>query len=215
MSSKSGGRPDRSWVADTVLRIQHGGRLEQDYERLFREYEPLIRGCLLRRGWTGPELDDLVQDVLLRVYRGIGSFHYGSSFDTWVLRIMVNAWINALRKRSGRAQEVSLDDRPQPGDDPGPVLSEPIDPGNDPFDQILITERRQRLQAALDGLPPRMRQCLLFRYHGYRHEEIARAQGCSVATVRKQVQNAYKRLRVLDPLIEVLGLLAVLIPLLR
>jgi DNA-directed RNA polymerase specialized sigma24 family protein len=57
---------------------------------------------------------------------------------------------------------------------------------------------------------------LLFRSYGYTIEEIARAQGVAVATVKKQIQKGLKRLPdLLDPEVELFGLSVVLILLLR
>ena len=55
-----------------------------------------------------------------------------------------------------------------------------------------------------------MRQCLLFRYQGYRYREIAAAQGVTVATVKKQITQGHKRLRpILGPFVELFGVFLV------
>ena len=61
-------------------------------------------------------------------------------------------------------------------------------------------------------LPARMRQCLLFRYQGYKYREIAEAQGVSVTTVKKQVSQGHKRLRpILGAYVELFGVFLALI----
>lgn len=224
MSSRSAapGEPiaphDRSWVADVVRRIQRGESLEEGYAHLFREYEPALRKFLLSKGWPEPEVDDLVQDVMLRVYGHIVSFRFESTFRTWILRIMVNVWKNAVREKGTRkpgANWRSLDDGVKRDEDSGPVLPEPIDPGSDPFDLALAAERRQYLRAALDELPSRIRQCLLLRSQGFRNREIAEILGISVDTVKKHIQKGLKRLRKRKPMIELFSLFVAPILLLR
>lgn len=208
---------DRASVADVVRRIQRGERLEEGYKRLFREYEPALRKFFLSKGWPEAEVDDLVQDVMLRVYRGIGSFRSESTFHTWILQIMVNVWKNALREKDTNKPEanwISLDDAVKHDEDSGPVLPEPIDSGSDPFERAFAAECRQRLREALDELPSRMRQCLLLRSQGYKDREIAEILGVSVHTVKKQIQRSLKRLQSLDPRVELFSLLVLLILLL-
>ncbi len=191
-------RGHRAWVAETVTRIQRGEAVERHFELLFREYEPAIRRKLRCRGWHGADLDDLVQDVMLRVYRGLGTFRLDASFDTWILLIMRNAASNAARDRNtakARATRASLDSLLEDDGERGPAMTEPAAEDDGPMDAALVSELKARLAAALEQLPDRMRQCLLFRYQGYKYREIAEAQGVTVTTVKKQVSQGHKRLR--------------------
>ena len=223
MSSESIARnTDRSWVTETVRRIHRGlltpaplrgDLVEAHFELLFREYEPRIRRKLRYMGWRGADLDDLVQDVMLRVYRGLGSFRLDASFDTWVLQVMSNAAKNAARDRSTAkacATRASLDSLLERDGDSGPAMTEPQATGDGPQEAALTAERKARLVAALDELPARIRQCLLFRYQGYKYREIAVAQGVTVATVKKQISQGHKRLRpILGSFVELFGVLLV------
>lgn len=207
-------RSNRAWVAAAVRKIQRGHAVEEPFELLFREYEPRIRHKLRHRGWHGADLDDLVQDVMLRVYRGLGTFRLDSSFDTWILHIMSNAAKNAARDRNtgkARATRTSLDGLLASDGESGPAMAEPESHEEGPLEGALATERKARLATALDQLPARMRQCLLFRYQGYKYREIADAHGVSIATVKKQVSQGHKRLRpILGPFVELFGVFGVL-----
>lgn len=204
-----------AWVAATVRRIQRGEAVEEHFELLFREYEPAVRRWLRRKGWNGADLDDLVQDVMIRVYRGLRTFRHDASFNTWILLIMSNAAKNAARDRStgkARANRASLDSLMAADGDVAPAMAEPGSPVDSPLDDALAAERKARLAAALEKLPARMRQCLLFRYQGYKYREIADAHGVSIATVKKQISQGHKRLRpILGPFVELFGLFLVLI----
>ncbi len=215
-------RKERAWVAETVRKIQQGSvasaplrgdAVEAHFELLFREYEPRIRSKLRYRGWRGAELDDVVQDVMIRVYRGLETFRFDSSFDTWILLIMSNAARNAARDRStgkARATRASLDSLLASDGESGPAIAEPAAAGDGPLEGALADERKARLAAALDQLPARIRQCLLFRYQGYKYREIADAQGVTVATVKKQVSQGHKRLRpILGSFVELFGVFLV------
>lgn len=207
-------RYNRAWVAATVRRIQRGDAVEEGFELLFREYEPAVRHRLRGKSWQGADLDDLVQEVMIRVYRGLRSFRLDASLDTWILQIMENAAKNAARDRStgkARATGASLDGLLAADDAAAATMAEPAGTADSPLDSALAAERKARLAAALDQLPARMRQCLLFRYQGYKYREIADAHGVSITTVKKQISQGHKRLRpILGPFVELFGLLLVL-----
>ncbi len=218
-------RSNRAWVAEVVRRIQRGDSVEKNFELLFREYEPRVRRQLRYRGRFGADLDDLVQEVMIRVYRGLGvprkpseapspkstRFRLDSSFDTWILRIMSNVAKNAVRDRNtakARATRASLDSLLDGDGGSGPAMPEPQAPADGPLDAALAAERKTRLATALDRLPARMRQCLLFRYQGYKYREIADAQGVTIATVKKQISHGHRRLRpILGQFVELFGVL--------
>ena len=90
-------------------------------------------------------------------------------------------------------------------------MTEPRGTEDGPLDATLATERKARLAAALDELPARMRQCLLFRYQGYKYREIAAVHGVSITTVKKQISQGHKRLRpILGRFVELFGVFGVL-----
>ncbi len=225
MSSESSKRVERrdfgtrGWVTEAVRRIQRGEGVEANFELLFREYEPKIRRRLRQRGWRGADLEDLVQDAMIRVYRGLETFRLDASFDTWMLLIVSNVANNAGRDRNtgkARATRASLEGLLAAEGDRAPALAEPAGSEPGPLDNALSQERKARLAAALEQLPTRVRQCLLFRYQGYKYREIAQAQGVSIATVKKQIGQGHRRLRpILGRFVELFALLLLMPSLLR
>lgn len=198
MAGGDGNHRDFGWTAVVVHRIQRGQTPEAHFELLFRAYEPQVRHLLRRHGWHGEDLNDLVQDVMLRVYRGIETFRLDASFDTWILRIMSNAHKNAVRNRKtlkARAARTSLESLVEHGGDQALAPNEPESLAANPYDATRIAELKARLARAIDRLPDRMRQCLLLSYRGFRYREIADAQGVSVTTVKKQLVEGRRRLR--------------------
>ena len=98
---------------------------------------------------------ELVQDAFLRVYKNLDGFQGGSSFFTWLYRIITNLSIDLIRK-PGR-QTTDLDEAriaapAGEGDDAAIPLSRRVD-GADPVDVVRRREIAARLQTALDALP--------------------------------------------------------------
>jgi len=137
---------------------------------------------------------ELVQEAFLRVYRSLGSFQGGSSFFTWLYRIVTNLAIDLMRK-PGR-KEAELSDRQVAEDDAAdfPLVSR-ID-GADPLDVIRRREIAARIQAALDALPPYHRGVILMReVEGMSYEEMAQAMGVSKGTIMSRLFHARQKLQ--------------------
>jgi RNA polymerase sigma-70 factor (ECF subfamily) len=139
---------------------------------------------------------ELVQEAFLRVYRGLSSFQGGSSFFTWLYRIITNLSIDLIRK-PGR-QLGDLDDSRLDTDDAleadFPFISR-VD-GGDPADVVRRREIAARLQQALDALPSYHRGVIVMReIDGLSYEEMAQAMGVSKGTIMSRLFHARQKLQ--------------------
>jgi RNA polymerase sigma-70 factor (ECF subfamily) len=139
---------------------------------------------------------ELVQDAFLRVYKGLNNFQGGSSFFTWLYRIITNLSIDLIRK-PGR-QLVDIDEARFESDESQeaefPLLSR-VD-GSDPVDVVRRREIAGRLQAALDALPPYHRGVIVMReIEGLSYEEMAQAMGVSKGTIMSRLFHARQKLQ--------------------
>ena len=139
---------------------------------------------------------ELVQDAFLRVYKGINSFQGGSSFFTWLYRIITNLSIDLIRK-PGR-QLADIDEARFETDESQeaefPLISR-VD-GADPVDVVRRREIAGRLQAALDALPPYHRGVIVMReIEGLSYEEMAQAMGVSKGTIMSRLFHARQKLQ--------------------
>jgi RNA polymerase sigma-70 factor, ECF subfamily len=136
---------------------------------------------------------EVVQEAFLRVYRSLESFHGGSSFFTWLYRIVSNLSIDLMRKPARREAELDEDQHLE-DESEIPLLSR-ID-GSDP---VATAERKQlavRIQSALDALPPYHRGVILMReVEGMSYEEMAQAMGVSKGTIMSRLFHARQKLQ--------------------
>ena len=96
-----------------------------------------------------------MQEAFLRVYRGLDAFHGGSSFFTWLYRIVTNLAIDLIRKPARRDAE--LDETRELRDEAQIPLLARID-GADPLDVVRRREIGARIQPGARraaSLPPR------------------------------------------------------------
>src|SRR5579859_7925638 len=90
------------------------------------------------------EAEDVMQETLLRAWKGIGRFRGRSGFSTWLHRIAVNEANRSFAKGTRRPATTPLADEQ-------PELSSPAD--NGPLRQVESTELRDTVRAALLTLP--------------------------------------------------------------
>jgi RNA polymerase sigma-70 factor (ECF subfamily) len=156
-------------------------------------FEELVRATYadtytLARRLTGNEEDasDVVQESYLRAYRGLKRFRGDAQFSTWMYRITANCASTHLGRRSKHRHEELLDS--------DPVVDER--PSSDPALQSEATALRVRLTAALEILPPKLRQVVVLRdIYDLPHEAIAAELGISETAAKVRLHRARKKLR--------------------
>ena len=136
---------------------------------------------------------EVVQEAFLRVYRNLDSFQGGSSFFTWLYRIVSNLSIDLMRKPSRRLAE--LDETRQLENEADVPLLSRIE-GADPADVVRRGELSRRIDAALAALPPYHRGVILMReVQGMSYEEISQAMGVSKGTIMSRLFHARRKLQ--------------------
>ena len=141
---------------------------------------------------TGNEADarDLTQDAFIRVYRAWRSFQPGTSFLSWIYRIVTNLYRDELRRRKGRFhEEIPEDNAPQEFGGQRPLATNPID-------DYVDRQIGEPLSRALADLSPDQRQVVILAdIEEYSYQEIAEIMGCSIGTVRSRLHRARALLR--------------------
>ena len=180
--------------------IKAGIDPEDNFEGLFKLHARRIRSYFLQRGFTAEEASDLVQEVFLRVSRGLETFRGAAQFKTWLFEIADHVAQNELRRRSTgkrKGKEISLDTGGQSEEGEGPARFEPPPLPPKALDEVLKREQTERLSRAIQDFPPKMRTCFLLRYgQGRKYEEIAVLMNVSVDTVKAHLHQAKQKLKI-------------------
>lgn len=156
------------------------------WEEVARRYGGFLYTVAYRLTGNADDAQDLVQEVLLRVRRGLASYRPGT-MEGWLSRITTNAFLDEVRRRRRRPVE-PLEDR---FDDPG-------DPAPGADDVFHATRRGEDVQAAIRALPAEHRAVLvLCDVVGLGYAEIAEALDVPLGTVRSRLHRARARLRAL------------------
>ena len=75
-------------------------RLHRLFDRTVADHDAMIRRICLGYAHTSQDLEDMYQDVLVNIWRGLPSFREDSSIRTWVYRIALNTCVSTLRNLS-------------------------------------------------------------------------------------------------------------------
>jgi RNA polymerase sigma-70 factor, ECF subfamily len=138
---------------------------------------------------------EIVQEAFLRVHRGLDSFEGGSSFFTWLYRIITNLAIDLMRKPGRKAAELD-EARDLSNDADGEfALVSRID-GADPIDVVRRRQIAGRIQKALDALPSYHRAVIVMReVEGLSYEEMAQAMDVSKGTIMSRIFHARQKMQ--------------------
>ncbi|HTU70120.1 MAG TPA: sigma-70 family RNA polymerase sigma factor [Candidatus Baltobacteraceae bacterium] len=159
-------------------------------ERAINDYGRATYNYALRLTRNESDARDLTQEAYIRVYRAWRSFQPGTSFLSWVYRIVTNLHRDELRRRKGRYQEeIPEDNAPHRVGTPRPLAVEPIE-------DLVERQFSESMSTALAALSLEQRQVLILAdIEEYSYQEIAEIVGCSIGTVRSRLHRARHQLR--------------------
>lgn len=187
-----------------------GSRGTGDFSAHAEPYRRELLAHCYRMTGSLHDAEDLVQETLLRAWKGYDQFEGKSSLRTWLHRIATNTCLSALESRQRRPLPTGLG---APSSDPTDELVErsevpwlqPLpDLTEDPADPSVIVGSRESVRlafvAALQHLSPRQRAVLLLRdVLQWRSAEVADAIGTTTTAVNSLLQRARSQLDSVRP----------------
>lgn len=196
---------DRPGDRDLVARAVAGDRaaLQGLLLRHYGDIESTVRSRFSPQLAAHLEVEDLVQEVLVDVHRGIGSYRETEqgSFEAWLRRVTENCIIDTARrygrlKRSGRRHRPDLS--PTPHDTLDSVW-EWLCAASDPPDRPARREEaRQALQVCIAELKPEQREAVVAHYFEHLDTtEVGERMGRTSGAVRELLRRARENLKTL------------------
>lgn len=152
------------------------------FRHLFNDYAPRIKRFVCARGLADALAEEVVQDVMLKVWRKASLYDPGrAGASTWIHSIARNCLLDRVRGE----QRPEVED-----DDPTRV------PAAAPDEDLALAEGRLALTRAMKALPSGESDVLRAGYfEGLSMREIAERQGLPLGTVKSRTRNALARLR--------------------
>jgi RNA polymerase sigma-70 factor, ECF subfamily len=182
-------------LRDVIARAQRGDVAA--FNILVERFQRVAFGVALRIVGDQDLAADVTQEAILAAYKALGRFR-GGSFRVWLLRIVTNQCLDALRARK-RRPTISLDQLVAPADEEragGMHEAALIDDAWDPVAMAEQSELRAYVQHALLTLPEDQRiAVVLSDVEGLSYEEIAAITQTQLGTVKSRIARGRARLR--------------------
>ena len=157
---------------------------------LMDRYEGRVFRLLSRFTRDRGEVEDMAQDVFVKVFRKLGTFQQDSGLYTWIYRIAVNTANDHLarpgRRRLRVVEDEAVFDRGAHAGRAGDGAAEPL----------LEDEVRRATREIVDELPEKYRTIIVLReYEDLSYTDMAEVLGISIGTVESRLFRARQRFK--------------------
>ncbi len=173
---------------ELIRRCQRGDK--GAFAELVRKYQRFVFSLLFRMLPDKDSVEDLAQEVWVKVYNSIGKVKTYSSFKSWLNRIAITTYYSKKRKEGDR-NEVSLSEMFS-DDDSGEQREREIeDPSPIPEEILLSEEWKIFVDKTLRAMPEQSRLLIVMKDNqSLSYEEIGDILGITIGTVKSRLSRA-------------------------
>lgn len=157
-------------------------RDREAFSALFDYFAPRLKGFVMRKGTSGTQAEEIVQDVMLTVWRKADQFDpHRAQVSAWVYQIARNRHIDVIRKeRQPVPEEMAYQTETEP----------------DASQIMAIDQETGQLRQAIRSLSPDQRAMVEKAYLGeMTHHEISAQTGLPLGTIKSRIRLGLERLR--------------------
>ena len=174
------------------VRLMHlvAGGDTSAFEKLVERHQGLVAGTVARMLGSNSDVEDITQQVFIRVWRSAGRYVARAKFTTWLLKITRNLVFNEMRRTKRHPHlPVQID----PEAEELPLKDETTET---PDATLLQAELQQAIESAIMQLPETQRMALVLRrYEDLSYDEIAEILELSLPAVKSLLFRARTELR--------------------
>jgi len=177
---------------DLMAQIATGD--EEAFRQLIERHQDRVYGTVAKMlGGTGPDVEELAQEIFLRVWRAAPRYQVKAKFTTWLMTITRNLVFTFFESKKSRRNELS---------EQAPVGEEDFATAREASlnrtaaDELSGKELAEAVEKACSELPHGQRMVVHLRQHeGMEFEEIAKVMGMSLTAVKALMFRARENLR--------------------
>ncbi len=152
---------------------------QRSYKKLLHQIRPVIEAYINRRVFDSSQLEDLCQEVLLKIHAYRHTYDPAQKFEKWMFTICRNQIIDYLRAKGRRKEVLAVSEESLP---------------------VAVSwhggEAQIALENAIAKLPPDQAESLrLAKIEGLSLEEVSHKTGASLAAVKVRVHRAVKAIQ--------------------
>ncbi len=174
---------------ELVKRVKNGD--VDAFEEIIAKYEKRVFSLIYNVTKNENEIEDLAQEVFIKVYKNIDKFQGKSSLYTWIYRITTNLCLDYIKKRR---EIIYIDEKIQYGDGEVDIQLST----NEKLQDELYEEKelKEKLQKSIDKLPDKQKMMIILRdIKGLSYEEISKILEMKLGTVKSQINRARIKLK--------------------
>lgn len=156
---------------------------QQMFAELVSRYKKLVYSVVYNMINDKQEVNDISQEVFIRIYRSLDRYNPEYKFSTWVVKITTNFCLDILRKKKidytpiEEIQDISREN-------------------DTPEDKYIRNERSERIRKAISELPDKYRMpIVLFHQNGMSYEEICKILNEPMTIIKNRLYRARLMLR--------------------
>ena len=186
----------RAAEQEFVAELKSGS--EAAFALLIAQYSHPVYSLIARSLRDPADAADVTQEVFVKVFRNISSFHGEASLRTWIYRIALREASNQRRWWvRHKKQELTIDAPLENDEGESFCLADALASSDaSPFDCVARTQMEQRVTAALQSLPEAFREVVVLReIEGFGYEEIAEVLNVNLGTVKSRLTRGRAALR--------------------
>jgi RNA polymerase sigma factor (sigma-70 family) len=164
------------------------------FDELHRRYSAYIRNFVRRKVHGDDAVEDVVQEIFIRLYKGAGRFDPARQLRQWLFAIASNE-VRRHWARAGKIAKLTVSERCE-DEHVEELESLLMDTGPGPYEIAVSRLLSAQLRRAIESLPEVQRTALLLRaYGGLSLQEIATATHSRVPTVSSRLHYAVEKMK--------------------
>ncbi len=171
---------------------------EQAFALLLAQYSHPIYSLIARSLRDPADAADVTQEVFVKVFRNISSFHGEACLRTWIYRIALHEASNQRRWWTRHKQQELTIDAPMENDEGETFCMADALAASDasPYECAAHAQLGERILTALRTLPEAFREVVVLReIEGFGYEEIAEILNINLGTVKSRLMRGRAALR--------------------
>lgn len=150
-----------------------------------KEITPLLKSYALSLTKNPQDAEDLFQDTMIRIHKGLEKFRRGTNFKAWTIAVMRNIFINDYRKKKRRKTHAASNFNRYTVETAGKKVIN-LGESNVAYDELV---------SMIDTLPDFFKKPFWMAHEGYRYQEIAKQLDTPIGTVKSRIFFARQKLK--------------------
>lgn len=156
------------------------GKLNLAFSVFIDAYQQNIYWQIRRFTTFHDDANDILQEVLIKIWQALPKFRWDSALSSWVYKITLNESLNHLRKNKNHLHQLSANEYKNQ------LMADVFFDGD---------EVELKLQAAIASLPEKQRLVFIYKYYqDIKYEELAEILGGTIGSLKASYHHAVKKI---------------------